>query len=62
MTIKPAPHLTTHAEAARLARLDREAAALKENLRRRKMQGRARAEAEIIEPANKPNPGSAPPK
>ena len=62
MTDKSAPHFTTPAEAARTARLDREAVALRENLRRRKMQGRARAEGETIAPANKPNAGSDQPK
>jgi hypothetical protein len=41
---KQLPHFTSHAEAARLARLDREATALRENLRRRKQQSRARQE------------------
>ena len=38
------PRLTTAAEAAKAARKEREAAALRENLRRRKQQLRARAE------------------
>jgi len=38
----PAPHVTDHAEAERQKRLAREAAALRENLRRRKAQSRAR--------------------
>jgi hypothetical protein len=38
------PTLTAQAEAARADRLAREAAALRENLRRRKAQGRARAQ------------------
>lgn len=41
---KQLPHLTPQASAARVARLDREAAALRENLRRRKVQVRARSE------------------
>jgi len=38
----PAPNLTDRAEAERQKRLAREAAALRENLRRRKAQSRAR--------------------
>jgi hypothetical protein len=38
------PATTPRADAAREARLEREAAALRENLRRRKQQVRARAE------------------
>jgi len=49
---RPGPHFTPAAEAARLARLDREAAALRENLRRRKQQSRARQEEPVrIPPA-----------
>jgi hypothetical protein len=44
MTDKPAPHFSPYAEAARLARIDREAAALRENLRKRKAQTRARTD------------------
>lgn len=44
MTDQPAPLLTPPAEAARLARLDRQATALRENLRKRKTQLRARTE------------------
>ena len=40
----PKPATTPHGEAMRDARLEREAAALRENLRRRKEQARARAE------------------
>ncbi len=47
-TTAPAPR----AETARDARLEREAAALRENLRRRKQQARARAEP------NAPTPGA----
>ena len=39
---RPHPSLTPQAAAERLARLDREAAALRANLRRRKEQARAR--------------------
>ncbi|GAB6966970.1 hypothetical protein JCM25156A_10070 [Komagataeibacter kakiaceti JCM 25156] len=43
MTERPAPpRLTDRAEAARRERLEREAAALRANLRRRKQQSRAR--------------------
>ncbi|WP_408887019.1 hypothetical protein [Komagataeibacter xylinus] len=43
MTDRPdTPRLTDRAEAARLARLEREAEALRANLRRRKQQSRAR--------------------
>ena len=46
------PRLTTAAEAALLARKQREAAALRENLRRRKLQSRARTEdAQPMQPA-----------
>ncbi len=45
------PPMTPAAEAARAARLAREAAALRENLRRRKDQTRARAKAEDTDPA-----------
>ncbi len=38
----PRPHATPRAEADRLARLEREAAALRENLKKRKEQARAR--------------------
>jgi hypothetical protein len=41
-----APHLGPDAEAARAARLAREAAALRENLRRRKAQARAKESAD----------------
>ncbi len=46
MTEKPpaTPHLRPEAEAARAARLAREAAALRENLRRRKAQARAKSQ------------------
>ncbi len=40
--IKPQPTLTAEAEAERAARQAREATALRENLRRRKAQSRAR--------------------
>jgi hypothetical protein len=40
---KPGPAMTPQAEAEREARLEREASALRENLRRRKDQLRARA-------------------
>ncbi|WP_158802610.1 MULTISPECIES: hypothetical protein [unclassified Acidisoma] len=39
------PHVTPAAEAARLAREERQAQALRQNLRRRKAQDRGRAEA-----------------
>ncbi len=39
---KPRPALTPEAEQARATRLEREAAALRENLRRRKAQARER--------------------
>ena len=42
-TEKPQPRLTDRAEADKAARLEREAAALRANLRRRKEQARARA-------------------
>ncbi len=45
-TTAPAPR----AEAPRDARLEREAAALRENLRRRKQQARARAEPSVPAP------------
>ena len=47
MTIRssPQPDLTPQAEADRQSRLEREAAALRENLRRRKQQVRGRAAA-----------------
>jgi len=48
----PKPATTPRADAAQQARLEREAAALRENLRRRKAQARARAEPE------KPGSGS----
>ena len=40
MTDRPAPRLTERAEAERVARQEREAAALRANLRRRKQQQR----------------------
>jgi hypothetical protein len=43
------PVFTPKAEAARAERLAREAAALRENLKRRKAQGRSRAEQETEE-------------
>jgi hypothetical protein len=46
VTPKSAPHHGPEAEAARAARLEREAAALRENLRRRKAQSRARDSAD----------------
>jgi hypothetical protein len=53
MTKEPQkPATTPHTDAAQQARLEREAAALRENLRRRKEQARARAEP------TKPRPGS----
>lgn len=39
---KPKPDVTKRGEAERLARQEREAAALRENLRKRKAQARAR--------------------
>jgi hypothetical protein len=39
----PLPHMTAQAQALQAARQAREAAALRENLRRRKAQSRARA-------------------
>ena len=51
MTEKPISHLSPHAEAALAARRDREAAALRENLRRRKAQTRARSEETAKLPA-----------
>jgi len=48
----PKPATTPRTEAAGDARLEREAAALRENLRRRKEQARARAQPP------KPNPAS----
>ncbi len=52
--MKPPPHETPQALAAKLARQEREAAALRENLRKRKQQSRDRSAA--------PNPaeGDAP--
>ena len=47
---KPAPHLNKRAQAEADARRAREAAALRENLRRRKAQTRAREE---VDPAPK---------
>ncbi len=41
---RPAPQLTDHARAEQQARRDREAAALRRNLLRRKAQARARAD------------------
>lgn len=55
-TTAPAPR----AETARDARLEREAAALRENLRRRKQQARARAEPSAPTPdADQVPPGAA---
>ena len=56
MTDKPAPHFSPYAEAARLARLDREATALRENLRKRKAQTRARTEDTTPPAPAKPEP------
>jgi hypothetical protein len=52
---KPRPNLTPQAEAARQARVEREAAALRANLRRRKDQARARVPEEDAGPAD-PSP------
>jgi hypothetical protein len=49
------PNLTAQAEAARADRLAREAKALRENLRRRKAQGRAREQ----DSADQPTPPAA---
>jgi len=46
---KPKPDVTKRGEAERLARQEREAAALRENLRKRKEQARARDQNEKIE-------------
>ncbi len=56
MTDKQTPHLTPQAEAARNARLEREAAALRENLRKRKAQSRAREDAVPATPEPVANP------
>ncbi len=50
MPPKPTPHHGPEAEAARAARLEREAAALRENLRRRKAQARAKADSAASPP------------
>jgi len=50
------PDLTPQAEAERAARQAREAAALRENLRRRKAQSRAREEA--LPPSGEPEPST----
>jgi hypothetical protein len=51
------PHVTPAAEAARLAREERQAQALRQNLRRRKAQDRGRAAAESApEAAETPDP------
>jgi hypothetical protein len=52
---KPHPTLTPRAEAARQARAEREAAALRANLRRRKDQARARVPEADAGPAD-PSP------
>ena len=44
MTVKPLPDRKPPAEAARQARLEREAAALRANLQRRKAQARAQGD------------------
>ena len=54
--MKPSPHETPQARAARLAREEREAQALRENLRKRKQQGRDRQAPGV---APDPAPGSA---
>ena len=46
---KPKPDVTKRGEAERLARQEREAAALRENLRKRKEQARARDQNEKTE-------------
>jgi hypothetical protein len=46
----PQPALTPKAEAAKAERLAREAAALRENLRRRKAQSRARQDHDVQGP------------
>ena len=51
-TFRPKPATTPQSESARDARLEREAAALRENLRRRKEQVRARVEPTKPEPAD----------
>jgi len=53
----PAPNLTDRAEAGRQKRLAREAAALRENLRRRKAQSRARQDAAPVTPGTADEPG-----
>jgi hypothetical protein len=54
------PHVTPAAEAARLAREERQAQALRQNLRRRKAQDRGRAAAEATpEAPETPNPGES---
>ena len=51
MTEKPVPYLSPQAAFARQARRDREAAALRENLRRRKVQTRARTDEHALRPS-----------
>jgi hypothetical protein len=54
------PHVTPAAEAARIAREERQARALRQNLRRRKAQDRGRAAIEAApETAETPNPGES---
>ena len=55
MTNTSLPVSTPRADAERAARLEREAAALRENLRRRKEQARARTPP--AEPKPEPEPG-----
>ena len=55
MKDRPAPALTGRAEADRLARLEREATALRANLRRRKEQQRARPEDGSVEREEHPS-------
>ena len=54
MTPKPPPARTPAAEAARQARQEREAAALRANLHRRKAQVRATANPDKPPPEDKP--------
>ncbi len=52
----PKPRMSARAEAEHAARLAREAAALRENLRRRKAQVRAREEKDESSPAEEKDP------
>jgi hypothetical protein len=51
---KPGPRVTDRARAEQLARKEREAAALRDNLRKRKQQARARTDADAPNPPRDP--------